>query len=470
MRIEIFKELRPYTISELQTNLLLDENEINDLIKTLSLMNIIRRISKSTSTFELEELFGAENLLEINNRFEGEVFVFKYVGMLTLKSVCIVVYPKYMDSYLEDKNNGYKKLRQLIAVIRKYQAKSQNQSTSIGEEREYNSLAITLALIEDYLENGLYTNDRQIIEENGLGEILWEKTLNESTVYFSNDIPLYLDLFTTNQESNEKDFFRQLHRIVISFACRKIEDVLSLIGVDPVILTDSKLSTLGSEEYLLNRINQELSVQFVTRKQSLLKLIKSYITNEEGSQVEERVSFVGTNSFNLVWEDICSDVYDDCINKSIQEMGFKFSGDSKYSATLADVIEKPVWIHRQSGETHIASKTLIPDIISIRDESISIYDAKYYKIILDGKTLRNNPGVGDVTKQYLYELAYRNFALENNLEIISNAFLMPTDLDDEVRLGTASMSMFQSIEMINLNDIEVILLPSKKMFDLYLNK
>ncbi len=52
-----------------------------------------------------------------------------------------------------------------------------------------------------------------------------------------------------------EDFFRQLHRIVFSVACRKIEGVQSLIGIDPVILTDSNLSALGSEEYLLNRIN-----------------------------------------------------------------------------------------------------------------------------------------------------------------------------------------------------------------------
>ena len=49
-------------------------------------------------------------------------------------------------------------------------------------------LYITLALIEDYLEHGLYSNDRQIIEENGSVKCYGKKTLNESTVYFSNGI------------------------------------------------------------------------------------------------------------------------------------------------------------------------------------------------------------------------------------------------------------------------------------------
>ena len=46
----------------------------------------------------------------------------------------------------------------------------------------------------------------KLLKKMDLGEVLWEKTLNESTVYFSNGIPVYLDLFTLNQESNEKDF------------------------------------------------------------------------------------------------------------------------------------------------------------------------------------------------------------------------------------------------------------------------
>ncbi len=151
-------------------------------------------------------------------------------------------------------------------------------------------------------------------------------------------------------------------------------------------------------------------------------------------------------------------------------MGLKFSGDSKCSAILANIIEKPVWRHKDSKKVYTASKTLVPDIISISNGSLFIYDVKYYKITLDEKTLSNNHGVGDVTKQYLYELAYLKFASENNLSIINNAFLMPTDLDNEVKLGTTSMSMFQSLEIIQRKDIEVILLPSKKMFDLYLNK
>ena len=66
---------------------------------------------------------------------------------------------------------------------------------------------------------------------------------------------------------------------------------------------------------------------------------------------------------------------------------------------------------------------MIPDIVTINGNRLSIYDAKYYKIRLDDKGVDKQPGVGDVTKQYLYELAYKDFAKENNLIIDSTLFL-----------------------------------------------
>ena len=96
-------------------------------------------------------------------------------------------------------------------------------------------------------------------------------------------------------------------------------------------------------------------------------------------------------------------------------------------------------------------------------------DELYYKIKLDDKEVKNQPGVGDITKQYLYELAFKEFAQENELSINANAFLMPTDGDKEIRLGTASMEIFHALGEVNLHDIEVILKPCEEMYRKYLN-
>lgn len=90
------------------------------------------------------------------------------------------------------------------------------------------------------------------------------------------------------------------------------------------------------------------------------------------------------------------------------------------------------------------------------------------KNILDDKGVNKQPGVGDITKQYLYELAYKDFAKENNLVIDSNAFLMPIDGKEEKKVGTASMDIFYGLGDIRLHDIDVILKPSEEMYKAYL--
>ena len=55
--------------------------------------------------------------------------------------------------------------------------KMYNESDYSGS---FNYLAIALFLLKDYYEYGVYRNDKDIIETNGEGSILWDKTINET--------------------------------------------------------------------------------------------------------------------------------------------------------------------------------------------------------------------------------------------------------------------------------------------------
>lgn len=471
MNIKVLQELQPYSLMELQAIFPVDEIELNNILKSLSLMNIMKRLSKDTSKIELEDFLELDDIENLTTQFEGNMYVFKYVGMLTIGDTCLIIYPKYVKEYKKDELNNYIVLKQLIAVIRKYQSKKQNQGLGdLKDSSNFNLLSITLDLITNYLEHGLYRNDRRIVEMNGTGEILWDKTINESTAYFSKGAPIYLDTFTIKRENNEQDYFRRLHAAIITEACNSMKDILEIIDVECINLSDEKKENFGSLEYIIYRLNQELSTQFVTYRQNVIHLIKRYILEENNRDVSEKISFVGTNSFNLVWEDVCSVAMDDCTNKSIKELGLSYKENKKQSLLLSDVISKPNWKHTQSGKTYLAKKTLIPDIVSIHGKNFSIYDAKYYKITLNERELKNQPGVGDVTKQYLYELAYKDFIKENDLIVENNAFLMPTDGNEEIRIGTVSFEIFHGMGNINFKDIEVILKPCDEMYKKYLSK
>lgn len=469
MYIATMQELKPYSFFDLQNEFHTSEEELKNILKSLSLMNIVKKLSKDVSKVELEELLETDSLEKLNTELERNMYVFKYVGMLAIGNVCLLIYPKYAVSYLNDSINNFQKLKQLISVIRKYQSKVQKIGfNSQVDVDNFNLLSIALELIYSYYDHGLYSNDKQIIEQNGFGEILWEKTINESTAYFSNGLPIYLDTFTVNQENNEQDYFRRLHAFILSEVCEKLKDILRILDIDTINISSEKREHFGNSEYISYRINQELSSQFVTFKQNILNLLKKYIEEDSGKNSSTNISFVGTNSFNLVWEDVCSEVLDDCINKSIKELGLGYSKNPKQSALLSDIIAKPKWKHNISGNIHVANKTLIPDIVTIHGNKLSIYDAKYYKIRLDDKGVDKQPGVGDITKQYLYELAYKDFAKENNLVIDSNAFIMPTDGKEEKKVGTASMDIFYGLGDIRLHDIDVILKPCEEMYKTYL--
>ena len=121
---------------------------------------------------------------------------------------------------------------------------------------------------------------------------------------------------------------------------------------------------------------------------------------------------------------------------------------------LKDIIEKPKWQGIDTEEKE-AQDTLIPDLISIpkigNEDYFLIFDAKYYNLRLErGKTLSGNPGVGDVTKQYMYQLAYKNFIKAHNIAVVKNCFLMPTEKDEIINKGTAKMALLEALGLENI--------------------
>ena len=112
---------------------------------------------------------------------------------------------------------------------------------------------------------------------------------------------------------------------------------------------------------------------------------------------------------------------------------------------LINLIDKPQWSgFDANGDSYIktAQDTLIPDIISICDNKFIIFDAKYYNLQMEAdKDLRGQPGIESITKQYLYQLAYQDFICVHQFEAVRNCFLMPTDKDEVIIKGEATLSM-----------------------------
>lgn len=180
-------------------------------------------------------------------------------------------------------------------------------------------------------------------------------------------------------------------------------------------------------------------------------------------------SMFGTNSFNLVWENICASIMNNQLDVPIGQIKLPVPLQPGYDRKmkLIDLIEKPLWT--VTGK--MVKDTLIPDLISIApsDDGFQfiIFDAKYYNALLEeNQQPKAQPGIESVTKQYLYQLAYQKFITDHRFSEVKNCFLMPTEKDMIIDKGEVSMKMMSDL---GLQNIKVRFLPAKEVYKDYLS-
>ena len=370
----------------------------------------------------------------------------------------------------------------VLKVLEKYNSKEQiiRMYNDTSDSSAFNMLAVMLFLLQDYFEYGAYTNTQDIIESNGSGDILWDKTINETFTLLSNNRPYYPVLLTMKRVNDDFDFFKRLHECILTRCTEELRDadLLDLFDIMGVDISDEHIEDFGDKEYVLERIAKELNAQFNTRKQLLLKTLYAYIANSSALDDLDCFSMFGTNSFNLVWEKVCAEVMDNQLQKPIGGLRLPVPLAEQYRdmrhKKLIDLIDKPQWSGTApNSELFVkqAEDTLIPDLISIvnvdGNYQFVIFDAKYYNIQLEhNKKLRGQPGIESITKQYLYQLAYQPFVEAHQIGAVRNCFLMPTSSAEIVEKGTASLSMLSEL---GLQDIQVRLLPAEMMYRHYID-
>ena len=112
--------------------------------------------------------------------------------------------------------------------------------------------------------------------------------------------------------------------------------------------------------------------------------------------------------------------------------------------------------------------SLIPDIATLYRHNgetfFLIFDAKYYTYSPSADRL---PGIGDIDKQYLYELAFRPFLEAHGITRAKNIFLMPTERAYLEHKGYVELTMLRSL---GLENIQIVLVPAQLLYECYLNE
>lgn len=481
------REQKRYTQAELVKAFQCSEEKTVHILKRLKEYGVLKAVAESEKQHDLTDLYDDD--IEIADVEVGEneyLYVFTFVGVITIEGKVLLCYPKYLLSTKDEtvdvskvkdeqkfKEAPLAELKQVLQVIRKYNSKEQiiRMYTETSDSSAFNMLAVMLFLLNDYYEYGSYSNTQDIIESNGNGDILWDKTINETFTLLSNNRPYYPELLTIKRVNDDFDYFKRLHECILTRCTKELESayLLDLFDIMGVNLSDEELDDFGDKEYILDRIMKELNIQFNTRKQLLLKTLYAYVAHCGIKDEMDNFSMFGTNSFNLVWEKVCAAVLNDQLDRPIGalDLPIPLTAEYKRSATtiLKDLIERPKW--GGLDFEHQAKDTLIPDIISIDDKQFIIFDAKYYNIRLEkNKPLGGQPGIESVTKQYLYQLAYKPFVEAHQFTNVHNCFLMPTEKNEIGIQGYASLGM---LENLGLERIKVRLLPADMVYRHYLD-
>ena len=88
---------------------------------------------------------------------------------------------------------------------------------------------------------------------------------------------------------------------------------------------------------------------------------------------------------------------------------------------------------------------------------------------MKGDSIIGQPGIESITKQFLYQLAYKKFTENHGFEKsnIRNCFLLPTENSEVEEVGSVSMNMLTTL---GLEKIQVRILPAEVVYSKYLKK
>ena len=488
MKSAYFREGQHYNFSSLQNAFSLDAEKTRSRIHTLKRYNVLKTVRREQP--EYSDLSDQDIIVgEIPDDSSAFSYQFTFVGVILLDDFVLKCYPKYIDiDAKKEPESVFEKFKTVIKVIEKYNQKEQLVHLYNGEaeSKVFNRLAISLHILHDYFDNGLYSNQEEIIEQNGDGEILWDKTINETFAFIKNNTPYYLETFTHDNTENDFDYIRRLHAAIVTKCTRdlNVENLLALFDLEGAELTEQTLDDFGDTDYIKYRLEREIKKQFVTRKQNLLKTLYTYISELSSNQSDVSFSLYGTNAFNLVWETACGAMFKNIYADSwtVQKMADEnllekdFVTSENKTRCIADYVERPEW--RVDGESVEYDGRLIPDIISLRKEksgntALYILDGKYYLLLVQNKKLRGNPGIEDVVKQYAYNAALKSFIDEFRIGEIANAFLIPAlESETAVNQNFADVPYWtaQHQGFKELPTLQVIKLKPSDVWSAYLGK
>lgn len=464
MRKVYVRELKPYSLAELAHEFKTDASRTRAAVEELMMRGIVRYRTGNDAGGDPDAEDAAPD----------ELYQFRFVGMALVGDLVVIAYPKYFRG----RRPGDVELRQILRVLRRDAARTSVASLSEDGERTDDKLPVMLALLELYAEYGVYSNFVEGRELNGPGSIDWGRTIGRHLPIIADDRPVYVEYETRKTLRDESDFITRLHRAVLTECSSELvgAGVAELLSLDEVWLSDEAVDDFGDAEALEWRLSRERGSQFVDWKVAVLRLLERYLLCRESKAERDDVRTLGSTCFFQLWEDACKVAFGDALGARLGELGLELDGEwaRRRRETLLGIIPRPKW-ERRHGRGYAEcgeAATLIPDTVTFAADgdgrAFCIYDAKYYVPSGSGKT-KGQPGLESVTKQFLYQSAYKKFVLAHGFDRVVNVFLVPSDGSELQEMARVSFSeVMGEVEPPFSGYVHMWALPAHEVFDAYL--
>lgn len=467
MRQTYVRELKPYSVAALADEFGMEPERALHVIEELMARGIVRyRTDKSTEDADA---------VDEDNAKDDERYQFNFVGMVMVAGIVIIAYPKY---FREGRPSRIE-LRQIMRLLKRNAGRASVTMLSADGERTDDKLPVMLSLLELYAEYGVYSNYIEGRELNGSGTIDWNRTIGNRLPLLSDCRPVYVEYESRKTLRDESDFITRLHRAVLTECSKQLFDahVGDLLSLDEVELSDEEVDDFGDTEMLEWCLERERNSQFIDWKIAVLDLLWRYLLDCESATEHNEIRALGTTHFFHLWEMACKTAFGDELDTRLGKLGFPLRDEwiERKRDTLLGIIESPKWEWRQ-GERHIECDpvaTFIPDtIVLATDEDgrrvFAIYDAKYY-VPKVAKKIERQPGLESVTKQFLYQSAYKDFVLDHGFDYVVNAFLVPSAEDELKELARVSFpKVMGEVKPPFSNYVHMWALPASAVFEMYL--
>lgn len=362
-------------------------------------------------------------------------YSFRCVGLLQFRKRVLYILPKYCTDWQDTAEKArLSTLSTLLQVITRYRRDTRSLGEEESDEEHPDFLHTMVELVTDYASNGPYRADEAINEINGRGRILWARTIRRVLPLMQGERPYYTDLHTRRRQTDTAYFITRLHQYLVWQARKNLEAIhlAALLGIPDMTEAPDHEEEFSDTEYLIHCIRQEQALRFDNRRRYLLALMLRYLQARE-EQTTDGIYLYGKSDFHVVWEEACR-----------KALGMAASEREQMLPSV------PRW-KTESGRVAFGSE-LKADMFCYQNGTLLIGDAKYY--IPRMQDFRNGnasgmPGIGDIIKQQLYELALRH---HYGADIKTrNVFLMPL-LDDEKKEDTGLITRFGSVSIPMLTE------------------